>query len=446
MNKSNNKDKVLSSVKEYMNSNKQEEFIPRKSIVRYSGAVYDHNEAEAFIGSFLDGWFGVGEKADIFEKQFASRLGMNYGVFSNSGSSANLLAISALKSPKMGERRLRDGDEIIAQAFCFPTTISPILLNNLKIRFIDTDLGSYTVNPKTLEEAITKKTKAVFLTHHLGSPTKMNEITKICKRHNLILLEDCCDALGTTYNGKPLGSYGLASTFSFYPAHHITTGEGGMVVSNDQAFMRAVRSIRDWGRDCHCDTKCSSVNGACGNRFKGKFGDLPEGYDHRYVYSEVGLNLKPLEFQAAMGIEQLKKLPSFMKRRKENFERLNDFFKKYEHLFILPKPVDDKADINWFAYPITINTTMFTRKDLATYLEQANIQTRHFFSGNILRHPIFYNNEAMKGKYSVYGDLKNSDNITENSLLLGVYPGITPKMMDHVIDTLDTFLKPTGLL
>lgn len=440
MKKGTGKEKVNASLKKYFKEKSTPKFMPGQSLVRYSGAIYDYKEIHAFVDSLLDGWFGVGLKADTFERQFAQRIQSKYGVYTNSGSSANLLAVSSLKSQKMGNRQLKDNDEVIAQAFCFPTTISPLLLNHLKIRFIDSELGSYSMDPKLLEKAITPKTKAVFLTHHLGSPSKLEEIADICKKHNLLLLEDCCDALGTSYNGKPVGSYGIASTFSFYPAHHITTGEGGMVVSKDPNFIKAVRSIRDWGRDCFCDSKCANANGTCGKRFTGKFGNLPEGYDHKYVYSEIGLNLKPLEFQAAMGLEQLKKLPDFIRKRKANFKRLNRFFQKYEHLFILPTPVNDKADISWFAYPLTIKTDQFTRHDIVTYLENAHIQTRHFFSGNILRHPLFYNNPAMKGKYSVYGNLKNSDTITERSFILGVYPGLTKEMMDYMINTLDKFL------
>lgn len=437
----NPRDKALDAVRAYIASKPKEPFIPGKTLVRYAGAVFGEEESVAFVDSFLNGWFGVGPKADEFERRFAEYHNMNHGLYVNSGSSANFLATSALKSQRFGHARLRDGDEVITSAFCFPTTISPVILNNLRIRFIDSELGSYTINPNVLKEAVTDKTKAVFLTHHLGNPAPLEEILQICDEKGLYLIEDCCDGLDSEYDGQKLGSFGLGSTFSLYPAHHITTGEGGILLSNNLDFMRAARSIRDWGRDCYCDSRCQSPNGTCGKRFTGQFGDLPKGYDHKYIYGEIGMNLKPLEFQAAFGLEQLKRLPSFVEKRKENFKALDDFFRNYEDLFILPRTVNEKSNPSWFAYPLTVKTDKFTREELVKYLEERKIQTRPFFSGNILRHPVFHGNPGMMGKYSVHGGLANSDTIAENSFFLGVYPGITPEMRGYMTETAESFLK-----
>ncbi len=419
----------------------EEEFIPGKSLVRYSGAVFGEEESSAFVESFLGGWFGVGPKAREFERQFAEYTGANYGLFTNSGSSANLLAVSSLKSRKLNNHRLRDGDEVIIGAFCFPTTLTPLLLTNLRPRFVDSEVGTYTIKPETIEEAITEQTRAVMLTHHLGNPNQLDEIIRICNERGLFLIEDCCDGLGSKYNNRMIGNFGELATFSFYPAHHITTGEGGMVVSNYKNLIKAALGVRDWGRDCFCDSRCQNPNGECGRRFTAKHGDLPEGFDHKYTYGELGLNLKPLECQAAFGLEQLKKFPGFAQRRRENFRRLDNFFKDYQDLFVLPQKVNDKADPVWFAYPLTVKTDKFSRSDIVKYLEDRKIQTRPFFSGNILRHPLFYGNEDLAGKYSVSGSLKNSDTITENSFFLGVYPGIDKARMDYVLETLQEFLK-----
>jgi CDP-6-deoxy-D-xylo-4-hexulose-3-dehydrase len=420
----------------------QEEFIPGKTLVRYSGAVYGPEEMSAFSDSLLEGWFGVGPLSDRFERKFAKYVGCERGLYTNSGSSANLLALSSLCSQKLGDKRLKKYDEVIVGAFCFPTTVTPILTNRLKPVFVDSEVGSYTINPEAIKEAITENTKAVMLTHHLGNPNKLEEIVNICKDNDLYLIEDCCDGLGSKYNEKMIGSFGDASTFSFYPAHHITTGEGGMVLTNNRTISRVGRSIRDWGRDCFCDSRTQNPNGECGRRFNGKFGDLPEGYDHKYIYGEKGFNLKPLEFQAAFGLEQMKRLPEFEKKRKENFQELNEYFKQHEDKFILPKTVDEKADPVWFAYPLTVREDSgFKREDLVKYLEEHKIQTRPFFCGNILRHPLFYGNKDLDSDYRISGNLGGSNDITEGSFFLGVYPGIDKPRRDYMLETLDSFLK-----
>jgi CDP-6-deoxy-D-xylo-4-hexulose-3-dehydrase len=418
-----------------------EKFIPGKSLVRYAGAVFGEKEMQALVDSFLDGWFGVGPKTRQFEKRFAEYIGAKYALFTNSGSSANLLSISSLTSNSMGKRRIKKGEEIIVSAFCFPTTVTPILLNGLKPRFVDVELGTYTMKPENIEAAITPNTKAVMLTHHFGNPNKLKRIEEICERNGLFLIEDCCDALGAEYAGRKTGNFGIGGTFSFYPAHHITTGEGGMLVSKDEDFIRAARSIRDWGRGCFCDSRSDNVNGECGRRFSGKFGDLPVGYDHKYTYSELGLNLKPLEAQAAFGLVQLDKLPEFIQARERNFKELDGFLRQYPDLFILPKKVDANAKPSWFSYPLTVKTNKFTRNDIVKYLEKNMIQTRPFFAGNLLRHPIFYGNPALKGSYSISGQLTNSDKITESSFFVGVYPGINKEMMGYMKKVFKDFIS-----
>jgi CDP-6-deoxy-D-xylo-4-hexulose-3-dehydrase len=341
----------------------------------------------------------------------------------------------------MGNRRLKRGDEVIVNAFCFPTTVTPIILNGLKPRFIDVELGTYVSKVEDIEAAITPKVKAVMITNHLGNPNSLKKISELCAKKELFLIEDSCDALGAEYFGKKVGSFGISGTYSFYPAHHITTGEGGMLVSDDSSYIRAARSIRDWGRGCFCDSRSDSIKGECGKRFSGKFGDLPIGYDHKYVYSELGLNLKPLEAQAAFGLVQLERLPKFLLARQKNFTELDKFLRQYENLFILPKKVDDLAKPSWFSYPITLKTNKFTRNDIVNYLEQHRIQTRPFFAGNLLKHPIFYGNPDLADSYSISGNLTNSDIITNNSFFIGVYPGLNKEMLDYVKKTVGDFIS-----
>ncbi len=430
---------IREAIKEHLISffeekKKNSVFIPGVSTIQYSGAIFDEKEAWAFIDSFLDGWFGTGEKTDQFEAELAEYIGMKYGIIANSGSSANLLAISALKS-KQFPNHLNKGDEIIVPATSFPTTVNPIIQNNFKPVFVDCELGNYNPTIESIQSAISPKTKAIFLAHTLGNPNEIDTLKDLAEEKKIVLIEDNCDALGSFYAGKKCGSFGLMSTYSFYPAHHITMGEGGAVLANSLPIERILRSLRDWGRSCYCKHNTKNYQGACQNRFGFKFKNLPQGYDHKYVYSNIGYNLKPLEFQAAFGLEQLKKLPSFIESRKINFNNLNQFFKQYEDLFILPKSLP-KADPCWFAYPLTIKEGVpFSRLEIIKYLEQNLIQTRLLFSGNILRQPAYEDIDCR-----ISGSLHNSDIVTERTFFLGVYPGLNNEKIAYIKEKVDKFI------
>ena len=412
------------------------EFIPGKTTIQYSGAVYSAEEVMAIFETVLSGWFGVGAKGLKFEKEAAQVLGKQYGVVTNSGSSANLLAISSLKSLRR-ENRLEDGDEVIVPAATFPTTVNPIVQNQLIPVFVDVEIGKYNFNLDQLEDAISPKTRAVFFAHTLGNPPDMDRLSEIVTRYNLILLEDCCDALGSKYDEKPLGSFGEFATVSFYPAHQLTMGEGGLVAMNTEQMQRIVRSLRDWGRDCYCVGKASMLpDGTCGKRFSRWLNGIGAVVDHKYVYSEIGYNLKPLELQCAMGLVQLRRLPEFIQRRKANFDRLYQFFAGYDGFFYLPH-WEKKADPAWFAFPLTVKESApFTRNEIVRWFENRRIQTRNLFAGNLLRHPAY---RAIKCR--VVSDLKNADLILTNTFFLGVYPGITDEMMDFVLRSAEEFLS-----
>lgn len=430
------RDKIKENVEEFFKlKNAKEKFIAGESKILYSGAVFDEKESNAFVSSFLDGWFGLGKKGQEFENNLKKFIGMPEGLVTNSGSSANLIAIAALKS-KHFQNQLKKGDEIIVPACSFPTTVNPIILNNFKPVFVDSELGTYNPSIEHIKAAISPKTKAIFLAHTLGNPNDMGAVMQIAKDKNIIVIEDNCDSLGSSYAEQKCGSFGLMSTYSFYPAHHITMGEGGAVLTKSEELLRILKSLRDWGRDCFCSHGSVNHLGECKNRFSHKFENLPEGYDHRYVYSHIGYNLKPLEFQCAFGVEQLKKFPKFMEKRKENFENLNNFFKKYEDIFILPKSLP-KADPCWFSYPLTVKEDAgFNRIDLIKHLEKNLIQTRLLFSGNVLRHPAY---ERIEHRLS--GNLKNSDIITERTFFVGVYPGLDKEKLTFIKEKAEDFLQ-----
>src|SRR3989344_3791710 len=426
------KEQIISFFEE---KKKNSVFIPGVSTVNYSGAVFDEADAWAFIDSFLDGWFVSGKKSDLFEKKLAEFIGMPCGLVANSGSSANLLANSALKSHQLSNR-LNDHDEVIIPATSFPTTVNPILQNNLIPVFVDCELGTYNPSVDAVQEAISPKTKAIFMAHTLGNPYDVKAIKEIAEEKNIFLIEDTCDALGSKFRGKYCGSFGTMSTYSFYPAHHITLGEGGAVLSKSLELDRILRSLRDWGRACFCKHDEKDHFGSCQNRFGYKFKNLPQGYDHKYVYTNIGYNLKPLEFQSAFGLEQLKKLPSFIESREKNFNALSNFFKRYEDFFILPKSLSETKPC-WFAYPLTIKENdPFERIELIKALEQCHVQTRLLFSGNILRQPAY---EEIP--FRVSGKLSNSDIVTERTFFLGVYPGITADKMSYLQGVLTSFLS-----
>lgn len=417
----------------YTEKHKPKPFIPGETYIKYAGRVYDEKEMISLVDSALDFWLTAGRFAKEFEEKFAKFLGVKYCILTNSGSSANLLAISALTSPKLGERRLKPGDEVITTACAFPTTVNPIIQNNLIPVFVDVDVETYNIKTDKIDGAISKKSKAIFLAHTLGNPFDLDKIQEICKKNNLWLIEDNCDALGSKYNEKYTGTFGCIATFSFYPAHHITMGEGGALVTNDSELKRLIKSFRDWGRDCRCEPGCDNT---CGKRFGLQLGSLPFGYDHKYIYSHTGYNLKITDMQAAVGVEQLKKLPSFTEARKKNFKLLYEGLKKYEKYFILPE-VESKADPSWFGFPLTVRKDVgFTRDEIVKYLEDNKIATRMLFAGNIIRHPSFED-----VNYRVYEDLKNTDFIMNNTFWIGVYPGFKDKRINYILEKYDEFFR-----
>jgi len=423
--------KILRAFTKYASSIYYENFCKEKTLDRIppSGKILDKYDLFNLIDASLDMWLTAGRFAEEFEKKFPKILDRKYCALVNSGSSANLLALSALTSYKLGERRLKAGDEIITVAAGFPTTITPIIQNKLVPVFIDVDLGTYNINTEYIEDAISDKTRAMFLAHSLGNPFNIDKILGICQKYKLWLIEDNCDALGSKYNGKYTGTFGHISTFSFYPAHHITMGEGGAVLTDDFELYKIICSFRDWGRDCWC---LPGKDNTCKKRFNWKLGDLPFGYDHKYIYSHLGYNLKATDFQAAIGLTQLEKLPKFIKKRKENFKLLYESFEKegLDQCFILPRwlPV---SDVSWFGFPLTIKDDIsFNRKELIEFLEKNKIGTRLLFAGNIINQPVFTNNQI---NYRVFGELKNTDKIMKDTFWIGIWPGISEKEIEYMI-------------
>ncbi len=427
------KKEIFDKVREYyLLSHKKEEFIPGKSNIPYAGRVYDENELITLVDSALDFWLTAGRFARQFEKEFAEFLGVKHCLLTNSGSSANLLAISALTSPELGDRRLKPRDEVITVAAGFPTTVNPIIQNNLIPVFIDVNLGTYNIQFDKIEDAISDKTKAIFLAHTMGNPFNLNAIMKIAEKHDLWLIEDNCDALGSKYNGKYTGTFGHIATFSFYPPHHMTMGEGGALVTNDTKLKRLIESFRDWGRDCWCEPGCDN---SCGKRFEWQLGELPYGYDHKYIYSHIGYNLKVTDMQAAIGVEQLRKLPAFIDARKRNFKLLYEGLKIYKEYFILPE-VEKGADPSWFGFLLTVREGAgFTKNDIVKFLEENKIATRMLFAGNIIRHPGYKN-----VNYRIFGDLGNTDRIMHDTFWIGVYPVLTGDMITYILSEFENFI------
>lgn len=410
-------------------------FVPGVTKLNYSGRVYDAREMQALVDTSLDFWLTLGENGRRFERRFAEYLGLQRAVVCNSGSSANLLAVSALCAP-MVESPLVPGDEVVTTAVAFPTTVAPIIQNNLIPVFVDVGLGDYNIIASQIEDAMSPRTKAVFFAHTLGNPADLDEIMAIARRHDLYVIEDACDALDSTYNGRLVGTFGDISTFSFYAAHHITMGEGGALATDNANIARAAVSLRDWGRDCFCQTGEAHPLGACRNRFGHRFENLPEAYDHKYVYSNIGYNLKPLDLQCAIGLVQLDKLSEFTSRRRQNFRALYDALKAYEDRIILPK-WSPAADPSWFAFPITIRDDAgFERREIIDHLEERGIETRLLFAGNLLRQPGFQHIDRR-----VVGHLSNTDIILRSTFFLGVYPGLTQEKIDYVLDSMDAFMK-----
>lgn len=406
-------------------------FVPGKTYIHYGGRVFDEKDMKNLVNSSLDFWLTAGNYAKEFDEEFSKFLKIKHSILTNSGSSANLLAISSLTSPKLGDQRLKPGDEVITTACAFPTTVGPLIQNGLTPVFLDVDIGTYNIQAERIEHAITDKTKAIFLAHTLGNPFNLEVISRICKKHGLWLVEDNCDALGSTYNNKYTGTFGDIATFSFYPAHHITMGEGGALVTNNSFLKSLIESFRDWGRDCWCEP---GHDDTCKRRFQWQLGSLPYGYDHKYIYSHIGYNLKVTDMQAAVGLAQLEKLDDFIKARKQNWKFLYDRLKDYNEYFILPTATEN-SDPSWFGFLLTVRKDApFSRNDITNYLEDNQIATRLLFSGNIIRHPCFDD-----VKYRVHDDLENTDIITDNTFWLGVYPGLNGHMLNYIIERIDEF-------
>lgn len=425
---------ILALVQQYYQATYADEpFTPGASPVPVSGRVFDADDMVHLIDASLDFWLTTGRFADQFEQEFADYMGVRHAMLCNSGSSANLLALSALTSPKLSARRLLPGDEVITVAAGFPTTINPIVQNQLTPVFLDVELGTYNVMAERLETAVSSKTKAIMIAHTLGNPFDLDTATAVAQKHNLWLIEDNCDAVGATYHGRLTGSFGHLASVSFYPAHHITMGEGGCVLTSRPQLKKLVESFRDWGRDCWC---APGVANTCGKRFDWQLGELPHGYDHKYIYSHVGYNLKLTDMQAAVGVAQLKKLPAFIEARKRNWQQLYEGLRPYREHLILPEPTPH-SDPSWFGFVITVRPDApFSRNQLIRHLEDHHVATRLLFSGNITRQP------AYQGvPYRVVGDLTNSDIIMNQTFWIGVYPKLTPEMIDYALSVFADFIK-----
>jgi len=409
------------------------EFKPGITQVPVSGKVIDGNDLSAVVDSALDCWFTTGRFAEDFERKLARFVGVRCASLVNSGSSANLLAISALTSPKLGDRQLKPGDEVITVAAGFPTTLNPIIQNRLIPVFVDVTLPTYEIDVSQLEAALSERTKAIFIAHTLGNVFDLDAVSTFAKKHGLWLIEDCCDALGSTWKGQSVGTFGDIATCSFYPAHHITMGEGGAVLTDKPNLQVLIESFRDWGRDCWCDP---GKDNTCGKRFDWQLGTLPCGYDHKYTYSHIGYNLKATDMQAALGASQIEKLPKFIARRKENFQYLSAKLKPVEECLMLPEATPG-SDPSWFGFPIGVRENApFSRDELIRALEEKKIATRLLFGGNLLRQP------AYEGcQYRVIGELRNTDFVMNNVFWIGVYPGLTPEMLDYAAETIQLFTK-----
>lgn len=428
------REKILQLTKEYYKEKfSDNNFIPGKSRINYAGRVFDEIELVNLVDSSLDFWLTEGRYSEQFAEKISEFLGIQNVILVNSGSSANLIAFSALTSEKLGDRRLKPGDEVISVAAGFPATVTPVIQNNCIPVFVDVDILTYNIDIEMMKKAVTEKTKCIFIAHTLGNPFNIDAVLKLAKEYNLWVIEDNCDAFGSKYNGKYTGTFGDISTISFYPAHHITTGEGGAIVTNNEQLARLIRSFRDWGRDCYC---AGGENNTCGKRFSQSFGTLPYGYDHKYVYSEIGYNLKMTDMQAAVGAAQIDKLPEFCEKRKTNFRELKQIFTKYQEYFILPEATPN-SDPAWFSFIVTVKEDApFKRDELAKYLNDNLIETRNLFGGNLIRQPAFKNKN-----FRIADHLNNSDHIMNNTFFLGTYPGNTKEKLNYIESVVDSFIN-----
>jgi CDP-6-deoxy-D-xylo-4-hexulose-3-dehydrase len=434
------RDQVLRLVAAYV----EKAFPPRPfqagDPVPVAGRVFDAREVQHLVESALDFWLTTGRYAERFERAFATRVGARCASLVNSGSSANLLALSALTSRRLGNERLQPGDEVITVAAGFPTTVNPIFQNGLVPVFVDVEhperAATYNIDVAHLDEALSERTGAVVLAHTLGNPFNVEAVSQFCRRNNLWLVEDCCDALGATYAGRHVGNFGDLATCSFYPAHHITMGEGGIVYTQSPQLQKLVDSFRDWGRDCWCQP---GHDDTCGKRFDWQLGDLPHGYDHKYIYSHVGYNLKLTDMQAAVGVAQLEKLDGFIATRRRNFAQLRDGLKDFQDVFVLPDATPE-SEPSWFGFPLSVRpTAAFSRRELIQHLERKKIGTRQLFGGNLLRQPAYQGRTVRS-----VGLLNGSDYIMNHTLWLGVYPGLSPGHVDYIVDTIAAYVRCGG--
>lgn len=426
--------KILELTAEYVAEEFPEQpFVPGKSAVPVAGRVFDAADVQSLIDSSLDFWLTEGRFARQFEKEFAQFFKLRHSVLVNSGSSANLLALTCLTSPLLRDRQLKPGDEVITVATSFPTTVNPIFQNQLVPVLLDVDIPTYNIDVSQLEAAVSDKTRAVMLAHTLGNPFDLAAVRKFCRQHQLWLIEDCCDAVGALYEGQMVGTFGDVATVSFYPAHHITMGEGGAVLTDRPVLEKIIESFRDWGRDCWCEP---GKDNTCNKRFDWQLGGLPHGYDHKYTYSHIGYNLKATDMQAAVGVSQLKKLDLFIAKRRQNFSYLAARLASRQEFFILPEATRNSAP-SWFGFPMLVRPSApFSRDDLVRHLNSRLIGTRFLFGGNLIRQPAYKDRE-----YRVIGDLKNSDEVMHRVFWIGVYPGLTELMLDYVVETIDQFCE-----
>lgn len=427
--------RILDLVAEYYRqAHAERPFLPGQSRVHYAGRVYDAQELVSAVEAVLDFWLTAGPRAATLERGLAYFLGLEHVLTVNSGSSANLVAMTSLRSRRL-ERPLEPGDEVITAAMGFPTTVAPIVQNELVPVFVDCEMGNYNLAPSQLEPALSERTRAIFLAHTLGNPVDMEPVMAFAREHDLYVLEDACDALGSTYDGKPVGTFGHLATLSFYPAHQMTTGEGGAVLTADGDLACIAKSVRDWGRDCWCEHD-SPTGGACGQRFEWTIPGLDEPYDHRYLFVEIGYNLKMTDLQAAIGVAQLEKLPSFITARRSNFARLYEGLEPYEEFLVLPT-WSERSRPAWFAFPITVRPEApFSRRDLTTYLEERNVETRYLFAGNLIRHPGYQDIP-----HRIVGELPNSDRVLRSTFFVGVYPGLDDARMAYMLEAFSDFFS-----
>jgi CDP-6-deoxy-D-xylo-4-hexulose-3-dehydrase len=428
---------ILSLVAEYHQAAfAKRPFVPGESSIPYAGRVFDEREIRNLVDASLDFWLTTGRFAERFEREFAQWMEVRHCLLVNSGSSANLVALAALTSPRLGERRLRPGDEVITVAAGFPTTLNPILQNGLVPVFVDVTLPTYNVDTSQLEAALSPRTRAMIFAHTLGNPFDVSAVSSFARKHDLWLVEDCCDAVGSTYFGRKTGTFGDLATVSFYPAHHMTMGEGGAVLTNTPLLHTIAESFRDWGRDCWCEPGCDNT---CGKRFGWQLGELPCGYDHKFTYSHIGYNLKLTDMQAAVGVAQLEKLDGFVEARRRNFRALREGLAGLEEFFLLPEATNG-AEPSWFGFPIAVRAgAPFSRNQVTHYLETRKIATRLLFGGNLVRQPAY-----RESQYRVVGSLSQTDIVMNQVFWIGVYPGIQGQILDYMLETMKALPESVG--